>query len=384
MNELTQPIELTVCVITRDDVATVPLCLSSLTDVAVEILLVDCGSSDGTVRVAREFDATVIELTGATGKAMACQTAVTAARFDWLLYLQPDQWLTVDDQDKLRQRLSTGPATTYLAAEYRIDNPEDFFYRPTLFHRSDLPEYDPVLDEFRPDRHSFLAGVGIYRNNIDSYLRRVTERLSVIDERLRQVPENINYLYHKAFYHRELGQADHFQNAVLDGIRRMTTCPPEQVIAEPAAAGLFGYYADSLIKQGQYTPQMVESLVHLQQNLPADVRLNRPLAHLLRQSGRLDEARALLEEAVQLAFQPVCGTLTHYNNFIEPVVDLLDLVRTTGAEDDLINTLLNIQVLTQQHEFDGRSLFQFLNLHQPDFFNLIEGVMKRKIEQIGQ
>src|SRR5512137_1701891 len=86
------PLPLSLCVITRDAAAQLAGCLASV-PFAGEIVIVDSGSGDDTVEIARSFGARVIEHEW-PGFGAQKNFTVAAATNDWVLCLDADERLT--------------------------------------------------------------------------------------------------------------------------------------------------------------------------------------------------------------------------------------------------------------------------------------------------
>ncbi len=100
-----QPAEglrLSLCMIVRDEQEMLPRCLAAVADAVEEIVVVDTGSSDGTVEIARSFGARVIEHPWNGSFADARNVSFDAATGDWLMYLDADEVLVPDDLALLR------------------------------------------------------------------------------------------------------------------------------------------------------------------------------------------------------------------------------------------------------------------------------------------
>lgn len=97
-----QGLKLSLCMIVRDEQEMLPGCLASLKDAADEIVIVDTGSTDSTVEIARSFGAKVVfhEWTGSFAEAR--NVSLEAARGDWLLVLDADEVLLAEDVALLR------------------------------------------------------------------------------------------------------------------------------------------------------------------------------------------------------------------------------------------------------------------------------------------
>src|SRR3984957_1538850 len=93
---------LSLCMIVRDEQEMLPRCLASVADSVDEIVIVDTGSTDNTVEIARSFGARVLfhEWTGSF--AQARNVSFDAAEGDWLLCLDADEVLVEEDAPLLR------------------------------------------------------------------------------------------------------------------------------------------------------------------------------------------------------------------------------------------------------------------------------------------
>ena len=88
------------CLITRNEEHNLPRVLDSVRGIADEIVLVDCGSKDRTVEIAREHGAKVITRAW-TNFAEQKNIAAAAASHDWILSLDADEELSTELQDSL-------------------------------------------------------------------------------------------------------------------------------------------------------------------------------------------------------------------------------------------------------------------------------------------
>jgi tetratricopeptide (TPR) repeat protein len=93
---------LSLCMIVRDEQEMLPRCLASVVDAVDEMVIVDTGSTDDTVEIARSFGARVLfhEWTGSF--AQARNVSFEAAGGDWLLCLDADEVLVEEDAPLLR------------------------------------------------------------------------------------------------------------------------------------------------------------------------------------------------------------------------------------------------------------------------------------------
>ncbi len=93
---------LSLCMIVRDEQQMLARCLESVADAVDEIVVVDTGSSDATIEIARSFGARVIEYAWTGSFAEARNVSFDAARGDWVMYLDADEMLVREDLSLLR------------------------------------------------------------------------------------------------------------------------------------------------------------------------------------------------------------------------------------------------------------------------------------------
>ncbi len=100
-----QPAEglrLSLCMIVKDEEEMLPRCLAAAAPAVDEIVIVDTGSTDRTIEIAREFGARVIEREWTGSFSDARNVSFDAATGDWLMFLDADEVLVEEDVERLR------------------------------------------------------------------------------------------------------------------------------------------------------------------------------------------------------------------------------------------------------------------------------------------
>jgi tetratricopeptide (TPR) repeat protein len=96
-------LRLSLCMIVRDEEEMLPRSLAAARDAVDEIVVIDTGSRDRTVEIARSFGATVLEREWTGSFAAARNASIEAATGDWLLFLDADEVLDPADAPLLRE-----------------------------------------------------------------------------------------------------------------------------------------------------------------------------------------------------------------------------------------------------------------------------------------
>ena len=125
---------LTVCLIARNEEKFLEQCLGSIKDIAAQIILVDTGSTDRTVDIAKANGAEVCSFTWCDDFAAARNAALEGARGDWILILDADEQLPADQHPKLQSDLRNGKALAYRMPLLNLGlDGEGVNYVPRLF-----------------------------------------------------------------------------------------------------------------------------------------------------------------------------------------------------------------------------------------------------------
>lgn len=155
-------ISVSAVVITLNEETNIRRCLESLAFCS-ELLVVDSGSHDQTVKIARQLGAKVVHQQW-LGFGKQKQFSVNLAANDWVLCLDADEWLSDELGDSIRELLESQPASKvyqFARRDYFLGRwlnhggyPE---YSPRLFHRQHAQWSDAMVHETIITKHT--AGI---------------------------------------------------------------------------------------------------------------------------------------------------------------------------------------------------------------------------------
>ena len=97
---------LSVCIIARNEEQVLERCLKSVASVADEIIVVDTGSTDGTLGIAARYGATIDQMPWRDDFAAARNRSLEMASCEWILWLDADDYLLPEDRNRVRQATS--------------------------------------------------------------------------------------------------------------------------------------------------------------------------------------------------------------------------------------------------------------------------------------
>ncbi|WP_019907389.1 glycosyltransferase [Thermoanaerobacter indiensis] len=105
---------LSLCLITKDEEKNIARCINSVKDIVDEIVVVDTGSKDKTVEIAKKIGAKVIPVKWENDFSKARNIAIENATGDWILFLDADEEIKKEDVDKIRPLLNDDTIEAYI------------------------------------------------------------------------------------------------------------------------------------------------------------------------------------------------------------------------------------------------------------------------------
>ena len=217
---------LSVCMIVKDEEAFLGECLTSLAPVAGELVIVDTGSTDGTVDIVRLYDARLFEIPWSDDFAAARNTSLEYARGDWILVVDADERLHEDDCEKLLNWIARDEDDI---TTLRIINPDGTEGRlPRLFKKNAGLRYRGRIHEQlvmpsgrRPARMAHtevrLFHVG-YTPEVVAGRAKIERNIDLLQRILMESPADVPARYHLACtyqYAREYDEAFKRWNDVI-------------------------------------------------------------------------------------------------------------------------------------------------------------------------
>ncbi len=107
-------VKISFCMIVKDEEEFLPQCLESVEELVDEMIVVDTGSTDRTIEIAKEFDAKVMETDWVDDFSVVRNIGFEAAAGDWILWLDADEVLEEGSVAAIRQAIKDTEIEAYL------------------------------------------------------------------------------------------------------------------------------------------------------------------------------------------------------------------------------------------------------------------------------
>lgn len=216
--------------IVRDEERTLGRALDSVAGLAAELVVVDTGSVDGSVALARGLGARVIEMPWQDNFAVARNTSLDAATGEWILVLDADEWLLPESLAVMRPLLGETRADGLRVMQRNLSPPGELVaYEdcPTtrLFRRRADHRYEGAIHEqIAPaieraggtvdDSDIVLMHDGYASTDAEAATRRAARNLALLDKVLATHPEDPYLLYQAGLTLKATGDADGAESAL--------------------------------------------------------------------------------------------------------------------------------------------------------------------------
>jgi len=142
------------------------------------IVLVDTGSKDRTIEIAKENGATVFTYTWqhdfARAKNFALRCCSTCCHPDWIFFLSPDYWVSSEDMKKIREAIRTDDFDAYKTR--------------TMYHNKDWFDFTDIRMVDEPP----IGGIVLFKD--DPYIFYTGKINETVDSSLYVSGKKIGYL----------------------------------------------------------------------------------------------------------------------------------------------------------------------------------------------
>jgi tetratricopeptide (TPR) repeat protein len=309
---------LTAALIVRDESRYLPGCLESLT-IADEIVVVDTGSTDDTIDIARRFGATILHHEWAGDFAAPRNRGLDAATGAWILYIDADERLRVPDGAQVKCLLDD-PRHVACTVRYLPRTGFTRYHEHRLFrndprirfhgriHESFLGDMAAIIDT--DDRSVAVSTVEIDHLGYDGDLSRKHARnLPLLRARLEETPNHVYSWDHLGRTLAAMGQPEEARAAWRTGIEIARRRGWADVLDSLP-------YADLLRELSPSADGYAELLAEALEHFPDDHMLRWIEGRALMSAGRFEEARPLFERLITVDPDTYCHARIGYDRRI--------------------------------------------------------------------
>lgn len=205
---------ISLCMIVKNEEASLPRCLQSIQGTVDEVVVVDTGSTDSTADIARSFGAIVVHAPWQADFAAARNTGLAIARGRWILFLDADEALEPAEGPQLRALAQRGEFEGFFlqirnyvgnGEQGATINPVLRMFRNRREHRFQGRIHEQIASsivERRPGAAFYLTELTVHHYGYQqAYIAskdKIRRNMALLETALAEEPDN-------AFYHYNMG-----------------------------------------------------------------------------------------------------------------------------------------------------------------------------------
>jgi GT2 family glycosyltransferase/2-polyprenyl-3-methyl-5-hydroxy-6-metoxy-1,4-benzoquinol methylase/predicted Zn-dependent protease len=318
------PGRLSVCLIVKNEERFLAQCLKSVRDVAQQIVVVDTGSTDHTVEIAKEFGAEVHSFTWCDDFSAARNTALEHVTGDWVLALDADEELSAKDHEALRKAMSDAGTMAWRLPIVDIGReldgcsyvPRLFRNGPGLFYLGRVHEQIFSSIEVRRAEWGLENKIGdatlIHHGYTQELVRdrnKVERNLQLLEKAVEELPDEPHLLMNLGLELSRSGREAEAFARYREAFESLSSKPAAEIVPE-LRESLLSQYCTRLTaaKHVEETVRVLTSpLARMGTGLTASLHFSLGLAHLeLKQfSEAADQMRQCLAKRGKKSLSPI-------------------------------------------------------------------------------
>ncbi|HIK26538.1 MAG: tetratricopeptide repeat protein [Oscillatoriaceae bacterium SKYG93] len=322
--------KLTLCMLVKNEEATLPACLGSVKDVVDEIVVLDTGSSERTSDIAKDFGARVYTCEWSNDFAVARNQSLKYATGDWILVLDADEVLVPEVIPQIKEaiqndrfilinliRHEVGAAQSPYSLVSRLfrNHPDIYFSHP--YHASVDDSIIKILEQEK-DRWLVvtLSAVAIKHYGYESKVIASRDKFKIAQQAmeayLKTHPNDIYTRNKLAALYIEIGQVEQGVELLESTLQAIPNCNYLEYIEPPILYEIHYHLgiAYTRIKKLSKAKNHYRHAIQVQVLPQLKIGAYNNLGSLLLQTGDLTGAKAVYEAVLQIA--PNLA-IAHYN-----------------------------------------------------------------------
>ena len=205
--------------IVRNEERNLPECLREIRDLFDEIVIVDTGSTDNTVEVARSLGAKVYHFPWCDDFSAARNEFLKHATGDWIFWLDADDRIERTEAEKLRKLISPAKDTAFFCHLYcyKPDGKDIEGLHLRLFPNLPGIKFEGLVHEQLGGSLQKL-GIKLLRSDVKIFhlgysdkateLKKAKRNLKLLKQGIKKAPEDINVRYHLITHYNLLGDTE--------------------------------------------------------------------------------------------------------------------------------------------------------------------------------
>jgi tetratricopeptide (TPR) repeat protein len=297
-------ISVAAAMIVRDEERFLPGSLSSLRGKVDDVIIVDTGSVDDTLSIARTFGARVFHFEWNDDFAAARNRGLEEVTADWILYIDADERLHTPGDRPVAEFLDPDAIAAYVRFKPKLNYTS--YREPRLFRRDTRLRFSgkihesilPAIDRI-PERDKLsMARTAIGLDHLGyegDQAHKAARNIPLLRQAIEDDPNRVYYWYHLAESLAAIGRVDEALAVACQGLQAAQQRPSEKQRAN--ASMIFQFLARTYLERGQDPSALIaEGLAAV----PGDHALRFMEARAMLDAGEFETALQIAESLLSV------------------------------------------------------------------------------------
>ena len=233
---------LSLCMIVKNEEINLPRCLDSVKDYVDEIIIVDTGSTDKTIEIAKQYTNKVIESPWCNDFSYSRNVSLEYATGDWILVLDADEY--IENPKVLKKDIKRKKVDAYFTTIRCFESNKSLLhhvddYNVRLFRNKPLYKYHGIVHE------QVYYAIAFYKGNLkksdllihhDGYTTKVAQGASRSERNIAMLHKVYSMYPTSPYYNYQLG-LEYWLRGLLDRAKKKFMYVLEQDIKSKKAWG---------------------------------------------------------------------------------------------------------------------------------------------------
>lgn len=305
---------LSLCMIIKNEQEFLEQCLNSVKELVDEIIIVDTGSTDNTINIAKKFTDNIHSFQWCDDFSKARNESLKHATKDWILILDADETIDKSDLAKIKQALDSDDKAFRLNVVNITKTGNEIFKLVRLFKNNEEFYFKNRIHELIDDSISEksikirdldakILHHGLLQKDEAAIKNKISTYISLILKQLKEDPKNPRYTYQAGRAYLQLNDLD----SALKYFKQTASLNPNYKLIYSDIAKV--YLKKNMIKEA------IESYKKSAELNPNNPSPPNNLAVLYGIAGQMDKAKQLIEELIK-KFPDNEAIKTNYNRII--------------------------------------------------------------------
>lgn len=374
---------LSLCMVVKNAQDSLSACLSSVKKHVDEIIIVDIGSSDDTVKIAAENGAQIFNYHWNNDFSRARNFAVQHATSDWILNLDAQHVFVMDKSFDLKKTLQNSENYGYIIPEeitsknmhnsqmervLLFRNNPAFKFNGVIFEQVDESILNYTDKNWVSEPIAVLNECALIKSASGSNSESDQINAEILEQAIKNDPDNYYHYFMLLLMLQNLKKPEDFKDVLLRAVYRIEQNEP---VLNESIVGIWGLFGDWVIEDNNsdkleqfYTNARLFS----KQIRCNDIRLVWPYVKVSIIQKRYDDAINDLKRCIQNGIAPKHISLNDSER-IAPVYQLLKLINSKQSAEDLISFLSGMDELLANTSLTKTDVLNYIRSTDPILYN---------------